>query len=1017
MSAKYLEKIFDPTSIAVIGASNRPKSVGYIVFNNLICSDYGGVVFPVNPKHESVQGIQAFGSVLSLPRTVDLAVLATPAPTVAGLVEECGKAGVKGVIIIAAGFAEMGREGRKAMHSIERIRRRYDMRIMGPNCLGVIRPRNALNASFATSSVKPGKVAFISQSGALGTAILDWAEARGIGFSNFVSLGSMMDVDFGDLIDFFGADPRTRSIMLYIESITDARRFMSAARGFAMNKPIIVVKSGRVAEGMKAAASHTGALAGEDAIYDAAFRRVGIIRVDRVADLFLASETLAMQPLPRGNRLVIITNAGGPGVMATDSLIRRGGGLAELAPETREHLDDVLPRYWSRANPVDILGDADAQRYARALEICLSQAGIDGALIILTPQAMTEPAETARQVVEAAAKLRKPVLASWMGAGQVEEGRRILRAGSVPCYDMPEEAIETFLTMYRYKRGIELLYETPEELPQQPEPPVDRIRDMIRQVYGSGRTTLSEKESKEILAYYGIETTLPRLATDRESAGEIAEKIGFPVVMKVQSADITHKSDAGCVILDIGSRRRAGEAFDEIVENAYAYEPDARVDGVAVQRMVTGKHHELIFGAKRDPVFGATILFGAGGVATEAFGDTSLGFPPLNQTLARRLMEETQVYRLLREGHRATPPADTSLVERALLRFSQLLVDIPEIREADLNPVLVSDRQCVAADARMIIDGEWIGRDAGRHEHLALSPYPREFVKQIVVDGMRLTLRPIRPEDEGRWLDMFRSFSPETRRYRFFHVIGDMPHHERVRYVFSDYAREIAIVPILRENGAEKILGVGRITGVAGNGTAEFAVALRDEWQSRGLGEQVFDHLIDIARRKGWSRIVAQVLPDNTKMINLFRKKKCTFDFRSDEKMYSVSYDVEPIRERPVEAVREPRPVERAVWRGASGQHYRFDVYPLEQGIERAEQGVYIFARRSGEEWEAVYIGQGELKVDVDYKTVDRCVAEKRATHVHVHSNGSEDRRRAACADLLAAHIEAYEPHGCNMRF
>ncbi len=1015
MSTTYLEKIFDPASIAVIGASDRRSSVGYIVFNNLICSDYRGVVFPVNPKHESVQGIQAFPSVLSLPRSVDLAILATPARTVAGLVEECGRAGVKGVIIIAAGFAEMGEEGRRAMHHIDRIRRQYEMRIMGPNCLGVVRPRSALNASFATANVKPGRIAFISQSGALGTAILDWAQARNIGFSNFASLGSMMDVDFGDLIDFYGSDPDTESIMLYIESITDARRFLSAARGFAMNKPIIVVKSGREAEGMKAAASHTGAMAGEDAIYDAAFRRVGIIRV---ADLFLASETLAKQPLPRGNRLVIITNAGGPGVMATDSLIRRGGSLARLSPVTMERLNAVLPPYWSRSNPIDILGDAGAQRYEQVLDICLGQRDVDGALILLTPQAMTEPVETARLVVEASARQRKPVLTSWMGAGLVESGRTVLRDGSVPCYEMPEEAVETFLTMYRYKREIELLYETPEELPHHPQPEIGEIRAMIGGIYESGRTILSEQESKEILARYGIETTMPRLAVKRDEAADIAAEIGFPVAMKIQSEDISHKSDAGCVILNVGSREQAAEAFDEILSNAREYKPEARIDGVAVQEMVTGKHHELIIGAKRDPIFGSTILFGAGGVATEAFGDSSLGFPPLNQTLARRLMEETRICRLIREGHRNIPPADMGRIESMLMRFSQLLIDIPEIGEVDLNPVLASAQRCVAADARMIIDGEWIGRDAKRHEHLAFSPYPREYVKQVRLDGQGLTLRPIRPEDEGRWLEMFNSFSPQTRRFRFFHAIGEMPRQERIRYVFSDFDREIAIVPTVREDGRESILGVGRMTGVAGDDTADFAIALRDEWQSKGLGEQVFDYLIDIARRKGWRRIVAQVLPDNIKMINLFRKKNCVLDFHTEDGMYHVRYDVEPLPEPPAKGigVAVKGPVGQAVWQGATGRRYRFDVYPIEGGFERTEPGVYIMARQVGDGWEAIYVGQGELKVGIDYATVDRCVREKAATHVHVRTDGAEDERKSVCADLLGAHFEAFEPHGCNAR-
>ncbi|MBD3422247.1 MAG: GNAT family N-acetyltransferase [Chitinivibrionales bacterium] len=889
MSVKNLEKIFDPKIIAVIGASSRPKSVGYVIFKNLICSDYDGIVFPVNPKHKSVQGIQAFASVDDVPYTPDLAIIAIPAKGVPETIRQCGERGTQGVIIISAGFAEMGEEGKSALQAIEQHRDTFGMRIMGPNCMGIIRPQLSLNASFALSNVAPGPVAFISQSGALGSAILDWAAARNIGLSHFVSLGSMMDVDFGDLIDYFGSDPQTGSIILYIESLSDPRRFMSAARGFAMNKPIIIVKSGRVAEGAKAAASHTGAMAGEDAVYDAVMRRAGVVRVNKIVDLFHASETLSMQPLPAGNRLCIITNAGGPGVMAVDTLVSCGGALAELKDETKRKLNEVLPEFWSRANPVDVLGDAGADRYARTLEICLEQDNIDGALIILTPQAMTEPEETARYVVEAAAKFDKPVISSWLGADLVEASRGILRQGSVPCYTTPEESVEIFMTMYRYRQNIIALYETPENIDEEQQPQVDEIRTQLREIAAQGRTTLSERESKGILQHYGVPTTMPRLAESAHQAEELAEQTGFPVVMKIQSADISHKSDAGGVLLDIADAHQAAEAFDKIVKNARAYNEQARIDGVTVQKMIKGDQFEIIIGSKRDPVFGSVILFGAGGVTTEIFKDSAIGLPPINQTLCHRFMENTRIYRLLKDGHRNRKPANMRKLESLLISFSQMLVDLPELREIDLNPVLVDEHDSMVVDARMLLDIDTIQSQSRSPNHLLLSPYPRHLIKQITVSGQEITLRPIKPEDEPLWIDMFNSFSNETKRFRFFHAISDISHQERIRFTFSDFTREIAIVPVVNENGSEKILGVGRMQATNREDTADIAFALRDEWQSRGLGEALYDYLSKIARERGIKKLHAQALAGNTKMINLFRKKGCDLQRLPDEGLYSVT--------------------------------------------------------------------------------------------------------------------------------
>lgn len=892
MTIKNLEKVLTPQSIAVIGANNRKNSVGYIVFHNLIGSGYDGVVYPVNPKHKSIQGVYAFKSVLELPDRTDCAIIATPAATVPGIVEQCGQAGIRGIIIISAGFAEMGEAGTEALRRIDMYKNRYDLRIMGPNCLGFITPRLNLNASFALSQVKPGKTAFISQSGALGTAILDRAFSQNIGFSSFVSLGSMLDVDFGDLIDFFGADRNTENIIMYIESITNARSFMSACRGFTLNKPVILVKAGRVPEGAQAAASHTGAIAGADEIYAAAFRRTGVVRVDEVVELFQTSETLALQPIPRGDTMMIITNAGGPGVMATDAIIRSHGRVASLDPDTVEKLNAVLPPYWSHGNPVDILGDADEQRYAHALDICMNQNNVDGVLVILTPQAMTKPTETAALIVQRAKQYHKPVLTSWMGAGAVEEGRKVLRNGGIPNFETPEEAIRAFLYMYQYKKNIEILYETPESVNHAPQPPLHQIHQMISEIYHSGRTLLSETESKQILEYYGIETTKPYVAHTKEEAAQAAERIGYPVVMKIQSKDITHKSDAGCVVLNINEYAQALDTFGTIIDNAHKYNPEADIEGVTVQRMVHGQHYELILGSKRDPVFGSVILFGAGGVAVELTRDTTIGFPPLNQTLARHLMEGTHMFSLLHRGHRTLPPANIRFLERILVHFSQLIIDIPEIQEIDINPLVASADYCIALDARMIIDPRWVDVKTESYDHVSLSPYPRQFTKKIDIENTQITLRPLRPEDEPKWLEMFNSFSEETRRFRFFRIIKDMPHYERIRYVFSDYNREIAIVPVTGQAENEVILGVGRMSGVASDGTAEFAIALRDEWQSRGLGEQLFDFLIEICRKKGWKRITATALANNTKMIHLFRKKGCRLKYDSIEKVYHVSYTI-----------------------------------------------------------------------------------------------------------------------------
>ncbi|MEM3510517.1 MAG: GNAT family N-acetyltransferase [Nitrososphaerales archaeon] len=875
MVTLHLDKIFNPKSVAIVGASDEEGSVGYALMKNFLDSNFKGEVYPVNIRKEEILGLKAFQSVEQLPKTVDLAIIATPAKTVPEVVEQCGKAGIKGLIIISAGFKEVGPEGKALEDKILEIKQRYDLRIIGPNCLGIIRPSINLNATFINKMPKQGNIAFISQSGALGTAILDWAIHENIGFSNFISVGSMIDVDFGDLIDYLGTDPKTRSILMYIEGITDARKFMSAARHFARTKPIIVVKAGKFSESAKAAASHTGSLTGEDDIYDAAFKRAGVVRVDEIADLFNCAEVLGLQPLPEGPNLAIVSNAGGPGVMATDALIAKGGKLAKLSPKTMETLNSVLPPYWSRGNPIDILGDANADRYRAVLEACFKDENIDGIVIIYTAQAVADPIEIAKAVVEVCKSERythKTILTSFMGAGVIEEANRILNENGIPTYSTPEQAVKTYLYMYQYKRNLELLYETPEELPVDVSPPKRPILFAMRNAVMENRDMLTEAESKEILLYYGLPVVSTYVAKTAEEAVQLVSQTGYPVALKILSPQITHKTDAGGVALNLNSEAEVREAFERIIKNAKAYNPSAEILGVSVQPMIKKRGYEVIIGAKKDPIFGPVILFGMGGVSVELFKDYAIGIPPLNQTLARRLMEETKVYQLLR-GYRNMPPANLKLLEEILIRFSQLIVDFPQIREVDINPLIIDEKEAFVLDARIAIDKDLVFKKVEPHQHLIISPYPKKYETLWKLrDGRTVILRPIKPEDEPLWLEMFQSFSEESIRYRFFQIIKDTPHEVRVRYCNIDYDREIAIVAELNEEGRKRILGVVRVSLEPDRKKGEIAFIVADPWQGLGLGTKMVDYVIEIAKEMGVESLYAIMLPDNYRAMNLTRK-------------------------------------------------------------------------------------------------------------------------------------------------
>jgi acetyltransferase len=823
---------------------------------------------------------------------VDLAIIATPAHIVPQIVEECGEAGVGGVIIVSSGFGETGLSGKALEDQILKIKNEYGMRIIGPNCLGVMHPSIRLNATFAYRMAKPGNMAFISQSGALCASILDWASHANVGFSYFVSVGSMLDVDFADLIDYFGADPETRSIVLFVESIKDAKRFMSAARRFAGTKPIIVMKAGRTPEGMRSAASHTGAVTGEDAVYDAAFKRVGVIRVEGIADLLNCAGILAMQPIPKGPRLLIITNAGGPGVMATDFLVSRGGKLASLSEETRRLLNEVLPSYWSRSNPVDICEDATVERFRRVFEICFREKNADGFLVIYTPIGAARPAETAEILAEASRAFDRPILTSWLGEEDVREARRILQRSGIPTYSTPEEAISTFMYMYQYARNLELLYETPRELPMSLSIDKQRLLGLMRRALKEGRDFLLEHESKEFLRAYGIPVVETYQAKSPDEAASIASRIGYPVVMKIISPDVTHKTDVDGVVLNVSSEGEVKRCFKELMERVRRRAPSVRIEGVTVQPMIDKSGYELIIGAKKDKLFGSVLIFGSGGIGVELFKDISIGFPPLNQTLAQRMMEQTRIYNLLVSGFRNMPPANISLLEEILVRFSQMIIEFPQIREADINPLVVDDKEAIVLDARIIIDKEAVLGEVKPYEHLAIRPYPTKYIKKCrIKDGREVLLRPIKPEDEPLISDLFGTFSEETMRFRFFQVIKDITHEMLVSYCNIDYSREMTIVAERSERGRRRILGMARLVVEPDGERGEIAIVVGDPWQNLGLGTLLLDHIIEVGRDMGLKIVFGEILAENTRMLHLCYKRGFKAE-RVDEESYLASLEL-----------------------------------------------------------------------------------------------------------------------------
>ncbi|MEI7498941.1 MAG: GNAT family N-acetyltransferase [Bacteroidota bacterium] len=875
MNIHKLNNIFNPQRIVLIGVTTNPNSVSGKVLINLVSGGFRGVVYPVNPDNEAIMGIPCYSSIRVLPKIPDLAIICTPAEKVLAVIQACGEFGIRGIIIMSAGFKEVGEEGKRMEDEIRSEIRKYEgMRAIGPNCLGIIIPALKLNASFAADMPRPGNIAFISQSGALCTSVLDWAIEGKIGFSQFVSIGNSIDVEFGDLIDYFGEDENTHCIILYIESIQNPRKFMTAARAFARKKPIIVYKAGRFPESAQVAASHTGAMASEDAVYDAAFQRTGLARVYEIGDIFSVAELIGRNKFPQGPRLGIVTNAGGPGVMATDALIAANGVLAELSEETMKLLNENLPAYWSHGNPVDVLGDARAKRIAKATQIMLADNGVDAVLVILTPQAMTNPNATAKEISALVVSSRKPILAAWLGGKSMHEADDILVENGIPSYKTPEQAIRAFMTMVAYNRNLATLYETPKDIPV--EFALDRqlLRNSFKEMIIGQPAILAENISKTILEDFGISTTKPFLASTAEKAIIIAERIGYPVVLKIQSPDITHKSDVGGVQLNLGTDKLVRAAFERIMESAEIKCPEASIEGVTVQKMASHKDSvEMILGIKKDKVFGTVLMVGMGGITAELFGDKALGFPPLNECLARHMIESLKIYPLLK-GYRGSPPKNIDKLIQVLIRLSYLAADYPEIAELDINPLLVTPEDVIALDARIVVDSQSAWREDDPYFHLALHPYPEKYVKSTVLqDGTEVLLRPIKPEDEPLWLEMLGSCSKESLYSRFRYFFHWKTHEVATRYCYIDYDREIAIVAEIIEDGHKKLIGVGRLVADPDHETVEYAILIADAWQQKDLGNIITDFCLEVAEKGNLKKIVAQTTTDNKPMISVFQKR------------------------------------------------------------------------------------------------------------------------------------------------
>ena len=872
MSVRNLKRLFAPASVAIIGASERAGSVGATVLRNVLAGGFKGRVYAVNPKHASLAGMECHASVAALPEAPDLAVICTPAATVPSLIRQLGEKGTRAAIVLSSGLGQLqGDSGGTLRQAALDAAHPFMLRMLGPNCVGMLVPGIGLNASFAHANALPGKIAFVSQSGALVTGVLDWANARGIGFSKFISLGDSADVDFGDVLDYLASDPDTGAILMYMEDVRHARKFMSAARAAARTKPVLVLKAGRMHEGAQAAASHTGALAGADDVYDAAIRRAGMLRVLSTEDLFAAVETLAHARPLFGERLAIMTNGGGPGVMATDALVAGGGSMATLAPATLEKLDQVLPATWSHANPADIIGDAPAERYVRTLEILLDDPQADAILFIHAPTAIVPSADIARALAPIAKAASRNVLSCWLGGAAVAEARQIFSAAGLPTYGTPEEAVSAYLQIVNFRRNQNLLMQVPPSACGSFVAQRDVAASIVRSVLEQGRSMLTEPEAKALLSAYGIPVVATRTAAGVEQAVAAAGDIGYPVAVKILSPDITHKTDVGGVALDLENADAVRLAGTGMLKRVAALAPKARIDGFSVQQMARRPEaHELIIGVALDPVFGPVMLFGQGGIAVEVMDDHAVALPPLNVVLARDMISRTRVAALL-AGYRNRPPAAMDAIIQVLIQVSQMVADLPELVELDINPLLADSAGAIVLDARVKVT--LADQSASTMDRLAIRPYPRELEQHIVWDGQMLLLRPIRPEDGPAHLAFFAALDADDVRYRMFVRVRELNPSQLARFTQIDYDREMAFIATRPgTDGLEETIGVARVVADPDNIEAEFAVTVRSDLKGHGLGQLLMEKLIDYCRRRGTRAIVGEALVQNTRVIRLVKK-------------------------------------------------------------------------------------------------------------------------------------------------
>ena len=882
-----LDVFFNPKSIAVIGATDKAGHLGRTLMRNLVANASERTIYAVNSRRSTVFGMRAHPNIQSIPASVDLAVIVTPAETVPGAIRECAGAGVRGAIIVSSGFRETGKGGLQLEREVVAEARAAGIRLLGPNSLGVMYSPSGLNATFAPNMPLPGRVAVVSQSGTMCAAILEWSLRERVGLSAVISVGSMADVGWGSLIDYLGYDPHTQNIVLYMESIGDARSFLSAAREVALDKPILVIKAGRTLEGARAAAAHTGALTGSDEVLDAAFRRVGVLRVDTVADVFCMTEVLGHQPRPNGPRLAIVTNAGGPGVIATDALLASGAQLASLSEQTESALDDILPPHWSHRNPVDILGDAGPDRYEKAVEIVAKDPSADGILVIVAPQGMTNPNAVAEKLRKFARLPGKPILASWMGGVEANQGEAVLARAGIPTFPFPDTAAWVFQSLWRSGRNLRVLYETPTLAAADGQGPDQKgAADFIESIRASGRTMLTDLESKQLLSKYQLPTIETHLAVTEDEAVRLAAEIGYPVAVKLHSLTITHKADTGGVQLNLTNEEDVRNAWRSIEQSVTEKAGPGHFAGVTVQRMIVAQGYELILGSATDFQFGPVVLFGAGGRWVELIQDKAIALPPLNSTLALRCMEQTRVFDFL-QGKRGGRPVDLPALSQLLVRFSQLVLEQPWIKEIDINPLFVSSDRQLALDARVILHDP--NMNPSELPRPAIRPYPDQYVRVFATaDGTEFSIRPIRPEDEPMMVRFHGTLSEHSVYLRYFNVQTlalRTSHDHLTRSCFIDYDRHMTLVAEWTDpiTGEREIIGVGKLVRSHFENEAELAVSVSDVLQRHGIGLALAKELVEFARHEKLERITACVLLDNRGMRTVLEKVGFTFPSNSND--------------------------------------------------------------------------------------------------------------------------------------